>query len=144
VSPFLRPPHSALTLTGCAGLTRGPIRAWKALGGAPLDHRLTEAKLSERTRDLSRMWTGVQEYSAPLLCAESRFRAGTPDASAKGNRPHPRHWEALFIEIAASYNLKWTDIILYTDKFGPRNQSSAYCVPPGIGEQFVPKTKHLT
>lgn len=48
----------------------------------------------------------------------------------------------LFIEIALTYDFKWTDIIphLYTGKFGPRNQStSAYCVPPGVGEQFLKK-----
>jgi diguanylate cyclase (GGDEF)-like protein len=53
---------------------------------------------------------------------------------------------AQFIQIAETYNFKWTDIIpdLYTGKFGPRNQStSAYSVPPGIGEQFLKKLVNL-
>src|ERR1700732_807925 len=31
--------HTQLFLSGCAGLTRGPIRDWEDPGSVPLDHR---------------------------------------------------------------------------------------------------------
>jgi diguanylate cyclase (GGDEF)-like protein len=50
-----------------------------------------------------------------------------------------------FIDVAQSYSFNWTDIIpdLYTGKFGPRNQTFAHSVTPGIGEQFLKKLVHF-
>jgi diguanylate cyclase (GGDEF)-like protein len=50
-----------------------------------------------------------------------------------------------FIDVAQTYSFNWTDIIpdLYTGKFGPRNQTFAHVVPPGIGEQCLKKLVHF-
>jgi hypothetical protein len=46
-----------------------------------------------------------------------------------------------FIDIAATYDFNWTNILphLYTGKFGTQNQTFATLIPPSVGELYLNK-----